>query len=305
VILLAGVATNQPAVAEAMARQPTPPFSPLLIMIVMGASALAFAGWGCASAIALLRLKKWGRLSFIVFGALLAAFGAMEVFGGAVMMVMFSSVPFPDPNVPRGFLIAIMGGMVACSIILVAIGVWWLVMFNRAAVKTLFPGAGDVERETTPIPIRVLVVAWMMVATVLSLPILLFGMSPMPPAFLFGVEIHGWLARVVLLAQFGLFIVAGIGLLRRRYGALALAIGVYVFGLINAAAIALRPGGFRGVMETYRGAASPQLLPPQFFDSMASFAMIVGLAFNLVLIALLISARGRYLRACTAPGLQG
>lgn len=75
--------------------------------------------------------------------------------------------------------------------------------------------------------------------------------------------------------------------------------------MINAAAIALRPGGFRGVMETYRGAASPQLLPPQFFDSMASFAMIVGLAFNLVLIALLISARGRYLRACTAPGLQG
>jgi len=102
-ILLAGVATNQPAVAEAMARQPAPPFSPLLIMIVMGASALAFAGWGCASAIALLRLKKWGRLSFIVFGALLAAFGAMYVFGGAVMMVVFSSCLFPIPTCPEVF----------------------------------------------------------------------------------------------------------------------------------------------------------------------------------------------------------
>jgi hypothetical protein len=307
-ILLAGVVTNRPAVAEAMARQPAPPFSPLLMMIVMGVSALAFAGWGCASAIAVLRLKQWGRLSFIVFGALLAAFGAMEVFGGAVMMALFSSASFPDPNVPRGFLIAVMGGMVVYSVILVAIGVWWLMMFNRAAVKTLFLGttaeASDARRDATPIPIRVLVVAWMMVATILALPILLFAMSPMLPAFLFGFEIHGWLARVVLLAQFGLLIVAGIGLLRRRFGALALAIGVYVFGLINSAAIALRPGGFRHVMESYQGAASPQVLPPQFFDSIASFAMIAGLAFNLVLIALLISARGRYLRACTAPGLH-
>jgi len=304
-MLLAGIALNRADLADAMARRPAPPFSPLLMMIVMGLSALAFAAWGCASAIAVLRLKSWGRLSFIVFGALLTAFGAMYIFGGVVMMVIFTSAPFLDPNVPRGFLIGMMGGMVVYAVVLVAIGIWWLVLFNRAAVKTLFLGTFARTSDATPIPVRVLIVAWMMVASILALPILLFAMSPMPPAFLFGVEMHGWLARLVLVTQFGLFIVAGIGLLRRHSSALALAIGVYVFGLINSAAIAVRPGGFRQAMETYRGTGGEQILPPQFFDSMASLTMVAGLAFNLVLIALLISARGRYLKACTARGSMG
>jgi hypothetical protein len=73
------------------------------MMIVMGVAAFASAGWGCASAIAVLRLKRWGRMSFIVFGALLAAFGAMYDRGGAVMMVVFTSAPLPIPTCPEVF----------------------------------------------------------------------------------------------------------------------------------------------------------------------------------------------------------
>src|SRR5262245_13707496 len=155
-MLLAGVAMNQPEVVEAMARQPATPFSPLAMMVVMAVMSLAFAAWGCASAVAVLRLKRWGRTSFLVFGGILAALGVLNAVGAVFGMVLVSAMPLGDANVPRGLLVGMMGGMLVFTLVMVALGAWWLVMFNRAAVKTLFAGTNEVSRDTVAIPMRVL-----------------------------------------------------------------------------------------------------------------------------------------------------
>jgi hypothetical protein len=69
---------------------------------------------------------------------------------------------------------------------------------------------------------------------------------------LVGVEVHGWLVVTVLLAQGGVSVIAGIGLLRRHRGALALALGVYVFGLLNFAAMTVMPGGLSRAFRAYQ-----------------------------------------------------
>jgi hypothetical protein len=172
-----------------------------------------------------------------------------------------------------------MGVMVAWSLITAAIGVWWLMLFNRAAVKTLFLGAeGTTTRgETWPIPIRILIVAWMMVASTLRCTRVLFAMSPMPPAFSSASRFTaGWRGSFSSRSSPCSSSPASdscAGARRARAGDRCLCLRV-----INSAAIALRPGGFRRVMETYQSAAAEQFLPPQFFDSMASFAMVAGLA---------------------------
>jgi hypothetical protein len=257
--------------------------------------------WGCASAVAVLRLKPWGRISFIVYGGLLVAFGALDAVGSMMSGVILASMP-QNADLPQGVLAVTMGVMVGISLAMAAIGVWWLIMFNRVAVKSAFATVGDVTRELARIPVRVAVVAWFLVGSiVLSAPVLLLT-RPKIPAVMLGMAMHGWPAFLVLALQYSLTVIAGVGLLRKWSQAHALTIGLFVFGVINVGAMALRPGGLRGVLEMYQSNASPGRLPPEFFGSMTTVLMMSGVVFNLVLMALLISARRRYLEACAAAG---
>jgi hypothetical protein len=300
-MLVDAAAMNQPQVREEMARQAAaPPISPVAMVFVMSAMALAFAGWGCASGVAALRLKRWGRMSFIVFGGILTAFGAMEVLGSVLGMVLFMVMPLPNPDVPRSVFVVTMGIMLMVSLAFVGIGVWWLILFNRKDVKAQFTGGIESAPLQGPaIPMRILVIAWLMVAPVVGLPVFLAVRTPLP-AFLFGVQLRGPLAVALLLIQFAVGVTAGVGLLRRRRGAHALAIGFYVYSLLNFMAMTMRPGGLRRVLESYQP-PSGQAFVAQLLDSMTPLLVGISLVFTLALIALLISARGAYIRACTVP----
>jgi len=289
---------NQPEAREAMAAGPAPPAAPGPMLIAMAGVVLAVAAWGCASTVAVIKLKRWGRTSFLVFGGLLVAYGGVNTLA-AVMLALMSSAP-PAPNVPASMFVWLAGAMMVVSLAIVAVGTWWLILFNRPSVTAQFTSPGASQPARQRLPIRIHVMAWMLLCSVVTIPLVLFSSAPLP-VFLFGFELTGALAPAVLVVQSVVAVTAGIGLLRRYPRAHALAVGLLIFGLMNGFAIAAWPGGFRRVLASYRPASEPQVLPLEFFDSTMTFMMSVSLIVSVLLLALLVSARAAYLRACSAP----
>ena len=191
--------------------------------------------------------------------------------------------------------------MAVASMAIIAVGTWWLILFTRASVKAQFIGPGAAVPARPRLPIRIHVIAWMLVCAVATVPVVLFSDRALP-VFLLGYELTGALASLVLVIQSGVAVTTGIGLLRRFQGAHALAVGFVVFGLINGFTIMVRPGGFGRILASYRPPSEqPQVLAPEFFDSMMTFMMSVSVLVTVGLLAMLVSARAAYLRACAAP----
>ena len=92
------------------------------------------AVWGIITAVGLLQLKNWARISTIVISILLIVFGA---FGILTAMVFFLKPPPANGVDPKMF--SIIGAVTAVfALAEIGIGIWWMVFFNRAGVKAQF-----------------------------------------------------------------------------------------------------------------------------------------------------------------------
>jgi hypothetical protein len=92
------------------------------------------AVWGIVTAVGLLQLKNWARISTIVFSVLLMVFGA---FGILSSMIFFLKPPPGNGVDPKMF--SIIGAVTAVfALSQIGIGIWWMVFFNRAGAKAQF-----------------------------------------------------------------------------------------------------------------------------------------------------------------------
>jgi hypothetical protein len=205
-----------------------------------------FAAWGMATAVGLLKLREWARISLLVFAALLL-FGAIV----AGVAVLFVPMPIPrnEPNPPlTTHLIAML--RVSSAILyggFGALGAWWLYYFNKHSVRDEFRRSSPVSPALLPFvgpmsharPVSVSIIGAFMLIGVLSILVALVLRAPW---LMFGFLFSGWTAVFVasplLLAQFA----AGVGLLRMKLWGRALAICILLFGLLNVIVTALSPG---------------------------------------------------------------
>ena len=111
-----------------------PPMYFTMMRIVLPLFYAVPAVWGIVTAVGLLQLKNWARISTIVISILLIVFG---VFGILTSMVFFLKPP-PTAGVdPKIF--TIIGAVTAIfSLAQIGVGIWWMVFFNRASVKAQF-----------------------------------------------------------------------------------------------------------------------------------------------------------------------
>jgi hypothetical protein len=94
---------------------------------------------GIATGLGLLFLKRWARISILIFAALLATMG---LFTAPIILL----IPFPaTPGLDESLLSGIRIGIAAFYIVLAAIGIWWLVLFSRQSVKQQFFGGHPIE----------------------------------------------------------------------------------------------------------------------------------------------------------------
>jgi len=268
---------------------------------VLGVEAAVFLGigaWTIASAIGLLRLKNWARISILVLGGLLAGFAFFGLLGAVMMTVMPIPAP-PGKEVPHGFMAVVGAIMAAWCLIQMAVGIWWLVLLNRKAVKEQFLGEG----VTPPVggrPVSIAVIAWLMtISGVLTIP---FYLATHYPAMLFGMVIHGWPGKAFYVFFSLASVAIGIGLLRLKPLSHTLAVWFYVFGLVNLAANLLVPGAHARFEAVLQEALRPE---QAWMATSARSFLWFGFVCGAVAIALplwfLVTRKQAYLAAANQP----
>lgn len=203
------------------------------------------AVWGITSAIGLLLLRNWARISTIIFSALMAV---MSLFSAPMIFI----VPKP-PNAPPGFS-SIMIGIAAFYLALGILGVVWIVYFTRPSTRAAFAGA--VEAESVR-PLSISIIAWIMIGSgLISLPMSFLRM----PVALLGVILTGWSATAGMIVLALAYVLIGYGLLHLKPEARIAGIALFALFALNGLVFAFVPNTHAKLMEAMKG--SPFFVQP-------------------------------------------
>jgi len=183
----------------------------------------ALGVWGIVTAIGLFRMKPWARISTLIFSGGLVFYAACSLFFALLLPV------FAPADLPESFVRGMMIGMAVFYGALLAIGIWWLVLFNRPAIKAQFYG-GTMPVEPFPLPLSITTIAWLLLTTCIFFPLLMF--TDWPATFLAWIA-TGWLAKALYLVYGVAGVAAGYGLLKRKTWAYWLTVGYFGFGLLS------------------------------------------------------------------------
>lgn len=259
-------------------------------MFGMSVFFVALALWGVATAVGLFRLRRWALYSMLVIGGGLLLIGLPSM----LAMLAMTMVPLPLPaSVDASQAQAVhtmtriaLGIGAAFYGTLSAVGVWWLIYFNRKKVCDVFAGE-SIQAVQNRRPFLISVVA--VLSLIGGASCLLMAFLPFPGGF-FGFILHGWQRAAVYLVFAALMIGAGVGLWKLEEWGRRLAMAIQVVGLAQYVVFLLRPSLLTDLIaEVNRtlNANQPQL-PAKFqilmFDVSSGFGMLIVIAFLWILI---------------------
>lgn len=274
-----------------------PPPARSMLMVILGLLA-GLAILGVFTSIALLRLKKWARVSMLIWGGVMVAFSA-------VMLFFVSLSPFPEMSSDSAagfpYLRILMSVLYAAEFL---VGVWWLLLFNQRVVREQFlPGAAVDSpvvispQPRCPLPLGILSsVSIFSAAFTLVLPFTNFPVN----VILFGHRFHGAVGAVLFYLSAGLFLAGAIGMLRLKRWSYPLVLAQYFFWMVSGTVTLVSPSYDRNLQDMMS-----QLNLPEGTMTQASFAQTRALgAFALIpgvlIIWLLLYCHTRFEAACAA-----
>jgi hypothetical protein len=275
--------------------QPVSPIPPFAMLLFISFFYIGFGVWGIVSAIGILRLRNWARICFVVFAGILCLF---SIFGLAGSLVAIGFVPrnlSPGSDVPPGLITGMFVVIGTLALLWAGIGIWWIIYFNRSRVKVQFLGE-TVAAEPHRFPLSITIIAWMLlVGGLMGLLGLVFFFSLSYPFLLFGFVLHGMGAKLLYVLFVIICIASGIGMLRGHVQAHSLAVGYFVFALLNALSYMIRPGSFSRFMQEVPGG---QNVPSGYMNAIFPIGNILGLLGMGLLLWFLITRRQRFVEAC-------
>ena len=320
-------------VAISMALAPLPmsesgsyPGSPAALKAILLLSSLMYVGpaiWGIFTSIGLFRLRNWARISMIVFSVLLLL---VSLFGGLGAFMVSTFTPPPaamDPAVMMA--VRVVFGIIWA--VLLSIGTWWLIFFNRAKVKQQFvprtialsatphvaaagnageiPTAAVVTQVKPQRPLSFTVLAWLMLVTCLFVSL---SLALHAPAMLFTKIITGWPASLYYVLITAANICIGAGLLRFKAFARPAGIAYFVFMFVNSAVFYAAPGSrdrLHALMESQRALIPgmgnwPGATPPFDMTPFLYVGACMGLCFLFVPLYFLVTRKGAFEAAVAA-----
>jgi hypothetical protein len=272
---------------------PVPAWMPVF-MYVMAAFFLGLAVWGIVTAIGLFRLWRWARYSVLVIGGCLVLIGLPSM----LIMLVLMMVPLPlPPNVDASQAQALHTVMRTTSGVIsvfyaamCAVGVSWLVYFNRKKVRDVFAGTpGQVIESPRPFLISVIAVLTMIGGAIC----LLMAFIPFP-GLIFGFRLFGWQKTAIYLLFAFLITAAGVGLWRLKEWGRRLAIAMQIIGMAQNVILLVRPS----LMTNYAAEinrAMTVIQPPAHvqFQAMLYMAMFgLNILFVLAILWVLVHYRG-------------
>jgi len=278
---------------------PTPSAQPAAPAVTLGVVALIYCGigaWGLTSALGLLLMRNWARLSFLIFSGLLAV---VSVCAAASLLLGAFVVPTASlaPNVNEQVVRATFAAVTIMSLAGLGIAVWWLVYFNRSTVKASFIGADVAPRPSNRLPLTVSIISVLLVAGGALTAI----QTPFPrPVLLFGVVLRGLPGSLALAVFAAISVTAGTGMLKRRVEAHSLAVGLVGAGILNILSLILLPGSAARVHDLMAETQGTPSLSAEQLRDVTVFATILGAAMLGTMLFLLLRARKPFVDACRA-----
>jgi hypothetical protein len=278
-----------------------PPFAKSLAIVMLGVFA-GLAIFGIFTSVGVLRLKKWARVSMLIWGGVMVAFC-----GIALLFTAFAPLPELPANASVSFpylrvLISLIYG------IPFLIGVWWLLLFNQSAVKEQFLAValsdGQIPsppQPRCPLPLAILAGFSIFSASFsLLLPLTNFPVN----VILFGYRFHGPFGVVLFYLSAGIFLVGAIGLLRLKRWSYPLVLGQYFFWMVSGTITLVSPSYDRNMHEIMS-----QMNLPEGPAAQAAFAQTrvfgaLSLIPGVLLIWLLLYYHNRFVEACVAKEAQ-
>jgi hypothetical protein len=256
--------------------------------------------FGVATGIGLICLRKWARISILIWGGFCAFFGVIGI--PIALLIPFSPTP-NAPNLPPDSMQAVRWILLAVYSVPLLIGIWWLILFNRKSVKAQFAaqeGSGDLSLPPKPAcPLPIALLAWFYIASILNLvflPLLSFHV----PLFVFGRVLPGRTGGTVLILTSVAYAIAGIGLLKLKPWSYSLTVGLQLLWLASTVVSALTPN-YGAVMNSYMKEVQasfhlPEAQSPGFnFAQHLGWMMAGGLVIAGAILGLLVYYRPRFL----------
>jgi hypothetical protein len=293
----------------------------------------ALAVWAILTVIGILRLRSWARYSILVIGGGLAAMGVLGAFGTLVSRATVQAQqPTADPRILAGVLMI----MVAMSLLIAAVGTWWLIYFNLRSTRDLFRSAALIPAYYAPLspeayqttgvpspptprhsnsffsspehaPTAIKIIGWFfLIGSICCLPMAFLPL----PAFFLGFILPLKASHALFLAFPIIGASLGYGLLKLRNPARIATIAFIGFGLVNSA-ISLLPWyqnqfrqymaqimtQFLAMMPTLPGQPDPVYSP----TATLVFNSIVAIAINLYVLWLLHRHRDAFKTPASPP----
>jgi len=274
-----------------------PPFAKPIAIAMMGLFA-GLAIFGIFSSVGVLRLKKWARVSMLIWGGVMVAFCGL-----ALLFAAFGSLPEAPADSPMTFpflrlLLIFMYG------IPFLIGVWWLWLFNQHHIKEQFLAVAPSDRQLPapaqprcPLPLAILAGFSIFSAGFsLLLPLTNFPVN----VILFGYRFRGAFGVALFFLSAGIFLVGAIGMLRLKRWSYPLMLGQYFFWMASGTVTLVSPSYDRNMQEIMS-----QMNLPEGPVAQAAFAQtrvfgVLSLIPGVLLIWLLLYYHNRFVEACAA-----
>lgn len=260
--------------------------------------------FGVATGVGLFYLRKWARISVLLWGGLSVFFGACGI---PIAYLMLLSPSSRTPNLPAEGMQMIRGIVFAIYGTPFVVGIWWLILFNLKSVKVQFADSdlpADPRVAPKPVcPLPIAVLAWFYITSILNLLFLPFFPSHVP-VFVFAKLLPDRVGLAVLILTCLAFAIAGIGLLKLKPWSLSLTLGLQGFWLASTAVTVLRPG-YKAAMQSFLEQYGASLHLPasefaanpfmQYFD----WFMVLGMLFAGAILGLLVYYRPSFLEAAS------
>jgi hypothetical protein len=270
------------------------------MMLGMQGFTMCLSLFGVATGIGLIYLRRWARISILIWGGLSVFFGVIGI--PIAFLMPFSQTP-NGPDLSAEGMPLFRGILLIIYSMPLLIGIWWLILFNRKSVKVQFAGQGGFDDQGLPrkpaCPLPIAVLAWFYVTLVLNLLFLPLLPSHVP-LFVFGFVLPGSMGKVVLIITTLAYVIVGIGLLKLKPWSYTVTIGLQLFWLASGAVTALTPS-YGAVMDSYMREVQASFHLPETQSLAFNFAqhfgwmMVGGLVFAGAILGLLIYYRPRFI----------
>lgn len=279
-----------------------------------------FAGWGIVTAVGILGLRPWARISIFVMSATAIFFCVC----GAVGLMVVPVILRQTPNAPPGFATIFVVVGIFMLLIPLGIAIWWLVLFTRKRVIVEFASDGvaglAVQSEAfdasslspqfapasmtpqIPLSIRIITALYLVFSAfaVLTVP---YSIRLKIPTLVMGKIVDGWPAWTFLTLLVVVQIVLCVAVLKKRTWALDGLIAVLIFGAVNSAFFAIAPSR----TALWNRVLQAESLPPNvgavsmesFMNTIMPISISVGIVFALVCLYFLLTRRRAFRTVCS------